>query len=78
MSSVNHEVFISEMLRYASAADTPDNIMDQLMEYLCENLMSDRAYVFEDFEHIMHAADEKMYAAKERYYIETGINRRKV
>lgn len=48
MSSVNHEVFISEMLRYASAADTPDNIMDQLMEYLCENLMSDRAYVFEE------------------------------
>ena len=42
------EIFIADMLRYASSEGDPDRVMNQLIKYLGENLNSDRAYIFEE------------------------------
>ena len=47
MSKIDHNEFITEMMRYASEDDTPDNIINNLIKYLCKTLKSDRAYIFE-------------------------------
>ena len=44
----NYEKFITDMIRYASSAESPDYIIQQILKYICENLDSDRAYIFED------------------------------
>ena len=41
----NYEKFITDMIRYASSAESPDYIIQQIIKYICENLGSDRAYV---------------------------------
>lgn len=48
MSTINHEEFITDMIRYASAAESPQHIIRQLIEYIGKRLNSDRAYIFED------------------------------
>ena len=48
MEKINHEEFITEMIRYASSAESPDRIINQILQYICQNLRSDRAYIFED------------------------------
>ena len=48
MAKINHEKFVTDMIRYASSAESPDHIINQILEYICENLQSDRAYIFED------------------------------
>lgn len=48
MAGINHEEFITDMIRYASSAESPEHILNQILQYICENLKSDRAYIFED------------------------------
>lgn len=48
MKKLDHNKFIADMIRFASAAESPDHIINQLLQYICENLNSDRAYIFED------------------------------
>lgn len=48
MGKINHEKFITDMIRYASSAESPDHILHQILKYIGENLNSDRAYIFED------------------------------
>ena len=48
MAKINDEKFITDMIRYASSAESPDHIINQILQYICENLQSDRAYIFED------------------------------
>lgn len=48
MAKINHEKFITDMIRYASSAESPEHILVQLLQYIGENLNSDRAYIFED------------------------------
>lgn len=48
MSKINHDKFVADMIRYASSAESPDHIINQILQYICENLQSDRAYIFED------------------------------
>lgn len=48
MGKINHEKFITDMIRYASSAESPEHIINQILKYICENLKSDRAYIFED------------------------------
>lgn len=47
MEKLDSNKFIMDMMRFASAAHSPDHIMNQLLQYICENLNSDRAYIFE-------------------------------
>lgn len=47
MKNNNYSSFIEDMMRFASSADSPDNIINSLLRYICENLKSDRAYIFE-------------------------------
>ena len=42
------EIFIADMLRYASSEEEPDRVLNQLVKYLGEKLRSDRAYIFEE------------------------------
>lgn len=48
MAKINHDKFVADMIRYASSAESPDHIINQILQYICENLQSDRAYIFED------------------------------
>lgn len=48
MKNSNFSSFIEDMMRFASSADSPDNIINSLLKYICENLKSDRAYIFEE------------------------------
>ena len=48
MEKINHEEFITEMIRFASSAESPSRIINQILQYICDNLHSDRAYIFED------------------------------
>ena len=36
------------MVRYASSQENPEKIINQLVQYIGEELDSDRAYIFED------------------------------
>ena len=47
MAKINHDKFITDMIRYASSAESPEHILAQLLQYIGENLNSDRAYIFE-------------------------------
>lgn len=43
-----YENFITDMVRYASSQENPEKIINQLVQYIGEELDSDRAYIFED------------------------------
>lgn len=43
MKKLDHNKFIADMIRFASAAESPDHIINQILQYICENLNSDRA-----------------------------------
>ena len=47
MAKINHDKFITDMIRYASSAESPEHILAQLLQYIGENLNSDCAYIFE-------------------------------
>lgn len=34
MEKINHEEFITEMIRYASSAESPDRIINQILQYI--------------------------------------------
>ncbi len=46
--SRNHELFINDMIRYASSEADPGKVIDHLVQYIGESLDSDRAYIFEE------------------------------
>lgn len=48
MEKINHEEFITDMIRFASSAESPSRIINQILQYICNHLRSDRAYIFED------------------------------
>lgn len=43
-----YDVFITDMVRYASSEGEPNKVINQLIQYICENLKADRAYIFEE------------------------------
>ena len=48
MAEFNIQKFITDMIHYASAAESPDQILRHIVQYIGENLASDRAYIFEE------------------------------
>ena len=40
--------FITDMIRYASSAESPDYIIQQIIKYICENLIPTGHIFFED------------------------------
>jgi len=44
----NKEKIITDMIRYASSEDDASKILNQLVEYIGKNTISDRVYVFEE------------------------------
>lgn len=48
MNHFNSENFIMEMMRYASSEESPDRVINQLIQFICEKFQSDRAYIFEE------------------------------
>lgn len=36
MEKINHEEFITEMIRYASSAESPDRIINQILQYIAK------------------------------------------
>ena len=48
MNEINPNDFIADMMRFASSANSPELIINQILEYMCLERKSDRAYIFED------------------------------
>lgn len=48
MTELEQNNFMAEMMRYASAADTPEHIMNNLLEYICLMFDADRTCIFEE------------------------------
>lgn len=48
MAGFDQQKFINDMMYYASGAESPDQILRNIVEYIGVNLDSDRAYIFED------------------------------
>lgn len=48
MAEINQQKFINDMMYYASGAESPEQILQIIVEYIGKNLNSDRAYIFED------------------------------
>ena len=44
---LNYERFLTDMVRYAASEETPDKVLDQLVEYIGQRVTADRAYIFE-------------------------------
>lgn len=44
----NHNRFITEMIKFVSSKDDPDLIINNILKYICQNLDSERAYIFEE------------------------------
>ena len=44
---LNHERFLTDMVRYAASEATPDKVLNQLVEYIGQRVTADRAYIFE-------------------------------
>lgn len=44
----NYESFITDMVRYASSEERPNQVLNQLVQYIGQRLGSDRAYIFEE------------------------------
>ncbi|MBO6107799.1 MAG: GGDEF domain-containing protein [Eubacterium sp.] len=43
-----HQRFINRLLQYSYSSQSPDVIIDQMLEYLCTETYSDHAYIFEE------------------------------
>lgn len=48
MAEFDTQKFVTDMMHYASGAESPDHILRHIVQYIGENLDSDRAYIFED------------------------------
>lgn len=48
MEELNTQKFVTDMMHYASGAESPNQILGHIVQYIGENLASDRAYIFED------------------------------
>lgn len=48
MEKIDSQKFIMDMLRFSSVAESPSKIINQILQYIGEQLHSDRAYIFED------------------------------
>lgn len=48
---LNYERFLTDMVRYSASEENPDKVLNQLVQYIGENLQADRAYIFEQNEH---------------------------
>lgn len=44
---LNYERFLTDMVRYAASEETPDKVLNQLVEYIGQRVTADRAYIFE-------------------------------
>lgn len=44
---LHYDIFINDMIRYASSEESPDRVINQLVQYIGKKLGSDRAYIFE-------------------------------
>ena len=44
---LNYERFLTDMVRYAASEETPDKVLNQLVEYIGQRMTADRAYIFE-------------------------------
>ena len=44
---INNETFLTDMMKFASMDDDPNEIIQKFMQFICEKLHSDRAYIFE-------------------------------
>ena len=47
-SSLERDRFINRLLQYVMDTDDPESKLRKVLEYLCEELDADRAYIFED------------------------------
>lgn len=47
-SSLERDRFINRLLQYVIDMDDPESKLGKVLEYLCEELNADRAYIFED------------------------------
>ncbi len=47
-SSLERDRFVNRLLQYIMDSMDPDDKIDKVLEYLCEELHADRAYIFED------------------------------
>lgn len=47
-SSLERDRFVNHLLQYIMDSTDPDNKIHKVLEYLCEELHADRAYIFED------------------------------
>ena len=47
-ASLERDRFINRLLQYVTDMGDPDSRLDKVLEYLCEELNADRAYIFED------------------------------
>lgn len=64
----NHK-FINDMLHFASAAESPELVINQILQYIGENSGSDRAYIFEE--------DENGYFANTYEWCREGVSAEK-
>lgn len=48
MRTIDYNRFITDMLKHVSSADSPDMVLNQIIQYICIESDSDRAYIFED------------------------------
>lgn len=48
MAELDKHKFVTDMMNFASSAEQPDQIINNILQYICENLNSDRAYIFEN------------------------------
>lgn len=44
---LNYERFLTDMVRYAASEETPDKVLNQLVEYIGQRMTANRAYIFE-------------------------------
>ena len=44
---LNYERFLTDMVRYAASEETPDKVLNQLVEFIGQRMTADRAYIFE-------------------------------
>ncbi|MBR5116881.1 MAG: sensor domain-containing diguanylate cyclase, partial [Lachnospiraceae bacterium] len=47
-TSLERDRFINHLLQYITDSTNPDDKINKVLEYLCEELHADRAYIFED------------------------------
>ena len=48
---LNYERFFTDMVRYAASEESPDKVLNQLVEYIGQCVNAERAYIFEQNDH---------------------------